>query len=200
MTARRFLLAGLAVLASLRLGATTVEPPEVDSLIKQSDYVVRAVIKSATPTWQQTADGRRYISTQVELDVRETIKGAPPSPLVIELLGGRIGDDELTVTGMPALRAGDEHILFVHGNKRRLFPLVAMMHGIYPVLRDTRAGQEYVLRSNGRPLYNAAEVALPMERASSVPQQNPSARPLTSKAFIQEIRSRATALAATHEK
>jgi hypothetical protein len=198
MHPRRLLLIGLALLLTLRLAATSVEPPALDSLLQQSGYVIRAVVKSATPQWQET-DGQRYISTRVEFELREVIKGTPPAPLVLEFLGGRIGDEELTVTGMPALRVGDEHILFVHGGQQRLFPLVAMMHGLYPVLRESRTGEDLVLRSNGRPLYSADEVALPMERASSVPQQNPSARPLTAKAFIQQLRTRAAALAPTRE-
>jgi len=59
MIARRFNLLGLALFLSLRLSATTVEPPDIDSLINQSDYVVRAVVKSATPEWRTATSGRR---------------------------------------------------------------------------------------------------------------------------------------------
>lgn len=202
MHAHRFLLAGLALgLAGVtsRVAATTVEPPSVDRLVGQSDYVVRAVVKTATAEWKEK-DGKPYISTRLEMEVREVIKGTPPSPLVLDMLGGKIGDVEFEVSGMPVFHVGDENILFVRGNQRTVFPLVAMMHGVYPILKDARTGQDYVLRCNGTPLYATADVSLPMSRASTVLQKNPSARPLTARAFIQEIRQRGNVVARTHEK
>ena len=196
MIARRSYLLGLALLLSVRLPATTVEAPDIDSLINQSDYVVRAVVSSATPEWRENA-GRRYISTRVELEIREVIKGAPPSPLVLDLIGGRIGQDELVVEGMPRFHVGDEQVLFVHGEQRKMFPLVAMMHGVYPVMHEAKSGQEYVLRSNGRPLYSLQDVAQPMESVKAAKQPDPSARPLTATAFIAQIRARAAALSSS---
>ncbi len=202
MNARRYLLTGLALGLSLlpRLPATTVEAPDIDSLINQSDYVVRAVVKSATAEWREHA-GQRYIGTRVELEVSEVIKGTPPSPLVLDLIGGRIGEDELAIQGMPKFQVGDENVLFVHGEKRKMLPLVALMHGVYPILREARSGEAYVLRSNGLPLYSTQDVSLPMNRLSAVKQQNPSARPLTAGAFIRQLRDRvATAQPTTREK
>jgi len=78
---------------------------------------------------------------------------------------------------------------------------VAMMHGVYPILREASSGEAYVLRSNGLPLYSAQDVSLPMNRLSAVKQQNPSARPLTAGAFIRQIRDRvATSQSTTREK
>jgi hypothetical protein len=180
---------GLALLAPA-LRATTVEPPSFDTLVSRADYVVRAVVKSATPEWHET-DGKRYISTVLELDVREVIKGTPPTPLMLTLLGGRIGEVEFAVTGMPIFEVGDESVLFVYGAEKKLYPLVSMMHGVYPILREAKSGQDYMLRSNGMPLYSTADVALPMSRVSDVLATSATARPLTPSAFIQEIRRRA---------
>jgi hypothetical protein len=193
MNARRYLLTGLALGLALlaRLPATTVEAPDIDSLINQSDYVVRAVVKSATAEWREHA-GQRYIGTKVELEIREVIKGSPPSPLVLDMIGGRVGEDELAIQGMPKFQVGDENVLFVHGEQRRMLPLVAMMHGVYPILREAGSGESYVLRSNGLPLYSTQDVSLPMNRLSTVKQQNPSARPLTAATFIRQIRDRIT--------
>jgi len=202
MNARRYLLAGLAMGLSFlpRLPATTVEAPDFDSLISQSDYVVRAVVKSATAEWREHA-GQLYIGTRVELEVREVIKGVPPSPLVLDLIGGRIGEDELAIQGMPKFQVGDENVLFVHGENRKMLPLVAMMHGVYPILRQATSGQEYVLRSNGLPLYSTKDVSLPMNQISAVQRRNPAARPLTATAFIRQIRDRvSTSKPTTREK
>lgn len=192
MHARRFLVAALALGLTLLPGAlwaTTVDAPPLDRLIGQADYVVRAVVKRATPEWREH-EGRRFILTTVELDVREVIKGAPPSPLVLEMIGGKIGEDELIVEGMPRLEVGDEHVLFVHGRERKAMPIVALMHGIYPVVRDAKSGQAYAVRSNGALLYSAEDVSLPLGEISAVRRQNPQARPLTLGAFTSQLRQR----------
>lgn len=195
MQARRFFLTGLALgLAILApsLRATTVEPPSFDNLVNQSDYVVRVVVKSATPEWKES-DGKPYISTHYELNVIEVVKGTPPSPLTLDLLGGKIGDAQFAVSGMPIIEAGDETILFVYGAEKKLYPLVAMMHGVYPILHEAKSGKAYVLRANGMPLYAATDVSLPMDRPSAALKQSTatsSVLPLTPAAFIQEIRQR----------
>lgn len=202
MHARCSLFAALVLGLSLLprpLPATTVEPPSLDSLIGRADYVVRAVVKSATPEWREH-QGRRYIRTVVELEVREVITGTPPSPLVLELVGGKIGEDELVVEGTPRFHAGEQHVLFVRGKQRKMMPLVGLMHGVYPVVRDARTGTEYALRSNGQPLYSANEVSLPMSETSSIKRQNPLARPLTVGAFISQIRQRSLNRPTTREK
>lgn len=173
------------------VSSTTVDAPDIDSLISQSDYVVRAVVRSATAAWREHA-GRRYIGTRVELEIREIIKGAPPSPLVLDLIGGRVGEDELIIEGLPLFHVGDENVLFVHGEQRKMFPLVALMHGVYPVFHDAKSGQDYAMRSNGRLLYSAEDVSLPMTDPGSVKSRNPSARPLTAAVFIRQIRERVT--------
>lgn len=195
MHSRRFFLTGLALgLAFLtpHLPATTVEPPSFESLVSRSDYVVRAVIKSATPEWKET-DGRPYISTRFELEVSDVVKGTPPLPLRLDLLGGKIGEVEFKVSGMPILEVGDECILFVYGAEKKFYPLVAMMHGVYPILREAKTGNAYVLRANGMPLYAPADVSLPMDRPSTALKQSAptSVQPLTPAAFIQQIRQRA---------
>ena len=193
MNARRFLLTGLAMALAVFapcLRATTVQPPSFDALVARSDYVVRAVVKTATPAWHE-GDGKPYISTVLELEVREVIKGTPPAPLVLTLLGGRIGDVEFAVSGMPIFEVGDESILFVYGSDKKIYPLVGMMHGVYPILREAKTGQDYMLRSNGMPLYSTADVSLPMDRASNALAVKSSARPLTPRAFIDAIRLKA---------
>jgi hypothetical protein len=174
MHARRLFLTGLALSWAFvvpRLRATTVEPPSFDTLVSRSDYVVRAVITSATSEWKE-AEGKPYISTHFELQLSEAIKGTPPSPLTLDLLGGKIGEVEFKLSGMPMLEVGDECILFVYGAERKLYPLVAMMHGVYPILREAKTGKSYVLRANGMPLYAAADVSLPMDRPSAALKQS----------------------------
>lgn len=191
MSHRKFALFGLAVallLLPLRSLATSVVAPDFSGLVGEADYIVRAVVKSVTPEWRENK-GQRFIGSKVEFEVLEVIKGTPPQPLVLDMVGGRIGEEELVVQGAPKFLVGDEDILFVQGNGKQVYPLVAMMHGRYPIFRDAKSGVKYALRSNGMPLYSEQDVSLPMTKLSAVKAQNAQARPMTADAFIKKIRA-----------
>lgn len=187
-----FILGALLALTLLLISpaaATTVKPPEFPDLVNQSDYIVRAVVKSVTSEY--TRPGSRKIVTLVELDVREIVAGTPPQPLVLRMMGGKIGDDEMILEGAPQFKVGDESILFVQGNGRQIYPLVAMMHGLYAIKRETD-GSEIVTRSNHVPLHDTAEVALPLTSGGVAEVQRRlvgKGSALTPTAFVEQIRS-----------
>jgi hypothetical protein len=198
MPSPRLTLVALAVAASCSLAsparATSVIAPEFDSLVSQADYIVRAEVTGVTSLWEEK-NGHRCIVTRVTLDVKEVVAGTPPSPLVLEMLGGRVGDDQMIVDGAPKFQVGDEDVLFVRHNGRAFSPLVGVMHGRYPVLRDQKTGRAAMLRSNGVPLYDQSEVSLPLSElgATLLPRLR-TTPPLTSSEFITRIRqSRAQA-------
>jgi hypothetical protein len=178
----------LGLLLPLRTFATMVVAPEFNSLVDQADYVVRAVVVSVNSEWRDSGQ-HRHIITKVELDVRAVIKGTPPQPLVLEMLGGTVDGVTLRVEGAPVFNVGDENILFVHGNGHQIIPLVALSHGQFPVQHDAKSGKDYVLRSNGMPLYSEADVSLPLTQLSAYKAKNPSAQPLTAEGFIGKIHS-----------
>jgi hypothetical protein len=184
-------LAVLAVLGHFTTArATTVIAPEFDRMVGSSDYIVRAVVKSVASQWRDNPDkpGSRYIGTLVELEVKEVIKGSPPSPLVLDLVGGRVGDRQLTIEGAPHFGIGEENILFIKGNGRQIIPLVGMSHGQYPVRRDKVTGQDQVMRSNGKPLYDVKEISLPEAALRAAPARDPRARTLSADEFATRIR------------
>jgi hypothetical protein len=182
----RVLLALALSLIPFRGLATTVVAPDFDSLVAQADYVVRGFVTAVSAEWRTDAHGQHIIS-KVSFDVREVIKGTPPSPLVLEMLGGRIGKYQMVVQGTPSFIVGEESILFVHGNGRQFFPLVAIMYGMYPIALDTASGLRLVHRSNGSPLYDVKDVSRPMTAANALGKG--AARPLTSAEFAGKIRS-----------
>jgi hypothetical protein len=173
-----------------RLGATTVVPPEFGAAVNGSDFIVRAVVKSVKSEKRDRGAGAK-IYTRVELDIVEVVAGRPPpKPIVLELLGGRVGDETLTVGGMPIFRIGDEDILFVRGNGRSICPLYGMMYGRYPVVR-TADGRPAVLRSDGTALRRGAEMATPLAEASATAAADGglATGPMTPEEFIREIRA-----------
>ncbi|HEY4301522.1 MAG TPA: hypothetical protein VGM73_11650 [Candidatus Didemnitutus sp.] len=167
--------------------ATSVVPPSFSDLVNKSDYIVRGVVKSVSSELIEDAQGRRIV-THVEIDVRQVIAGTPPAHLVLDMLGGTVGRETLTVHGAPKFAVGDEDILFIQGNGTNFNPLVAMMHGRYPILADS-TGRTFVARNNGRPLYSEDDVSLPMESTSAVNAAHASAAPLTPDAFVAKIQA-----------
>ena len=185
-------LAFCLALSPVAARATTVAPPTFTNLVNESDYIIRAVVKSVCAE-VRVKNGKRKIYTSVELEVRETIAGTPPEHVVLVMLGGRVGDEELRVEGVPQFQVGDEDILFVKDNGRQFYPLTAIMHGKYPVLKELASGREYVARANKVPLTAADEVSLPMEGAAStmLQQAKSPAQALTPAQFITQIRAAA---------
>lgn len=173
--------------------ATTVIPPTFNQLVGESGYVVRAVVTDLSAEWQQNG-ANRHIITQATFETREVIAGTPPDPLVISMLGGKVGDTEMRVDGAPRFKVGDEYILFVRGTQFKLIPFVAMSYGQYVVQQDVKTGTPYVARSNGQPLFSTDDVARPLD---AVPTAMASGtQPLTPAAFAASIRS---AFSATHQ-
>lgn len=177
-------------LAASPARATTVIAPDFDSLVSGADYVVRAVVKSVTCEYRTTPRGQA-IFTKVELTVLETITGTPPTPLVLDLLGGTVNGVTMQVQGVPQFHVGDEDILFVQSNGHQYFPLVGIMNGKYPVKRDPTTGVAYVARSNGVALYDEKDVKQEMGSAAAAQAQHAGQAPLSPEAFAGKIRAAA---------
>lgn len=189
----RVLVIGLVcvLLGPLLVRATTVVPPEFSQLVNESDYIVRAVVKSVTAEWRENQGGR-HIFTFVELEVREVIAGTPPQPLILQMLGGKVGGEEMTVSGAPKFAVGDEDVLFIQGNGRNISPLFAIMHGRYRIMKEKGRDREYVTRSNRVPLQDTAEVALPMAEGAAVEMQlrmKSAAQALTPAQFVERVKA-----------
>ena len=190
-------MAKVAVLAlSLPLAATyvramSVAPPTFVDLVNQSEFVVRTVVKSVRSEWR-TKQGQRHIFTLVEFEVREVVTGTPPQPLVLELLGGTVGESAMVIEGAPQFKVGQEDILFVRGNGRQFFPLTAVTHGRYPIVKDPTSGREYVVRNNLVPLQDVGDVSNPLAEGSAAKLQLKLAatdRALSPESFITQIRA-----------
>jgi hypothetical protein len=186
-----FIALGIPFLAGIRASATTVIPPDFDQLVNESDYIIRASVKSVDSEFRTNSAGK-VIFTKVSLNVLEVIAGTPPADVTLEILGGKVGDQQMVLEGAPRFKVGDEDILFVRDNGHVIVPLVAMMHGRYPILHEPGSGRRYVARENKVPLDNTAQVAQPMgtdgvDLASGPAKAVSSA--LTPEEFVQRIKA-----------
>jgi hypothetical protein len=104
------------------------------------------------------------------------------------LVGGKVGEQEFTIEGAPHFVVGQESILFVKGNGRRIIPLVGMMHGRYLVRRDKVRNRDEVMRNSGEALYSEQEVSLAEGLPSPIPSRDAKAQPLSPDEFANRIR------------
>lgn len=174
--------------------ATLVVPPSFAQLVRESDYVVHAVVQSITPFEKAASGGRSLIYSRVALTVKEVIIGQPPQPVVLEVLGGKLGNRAMYVAGAPRFKVGEEAIFFVQGNGAQIIPLAGMMHGIYPILQNKVTGKPYVTRSNGQPMTDVAEVQHAMVANIGGNGQASASQALTPEAFVLQIRATASSL------
>ncbi len=154
------LLASLAAAPLAR--ATSVIPPSFPELVAEAEAIYRGRVSHVEARRVAQSDGGSVIKTFVTVAVERVLKGLERNEVTLEFLGGTVGDETLTVTGMPVFAVGDREFVFVQKNGIQLCPLVALMHGRYRVKHDETGARDYVARDNGMPLTDTAGVELPM--------------------------------------
>lgn len=152
----------LCLLAGGAARATSVVPPRFDELVAEAELIVRATPVARETRRETSPDGTAILRTYVTLAVERTLKGTPTERLTLSFLGGELGDEAMTVRGVPRLEPGSVDYVFIAGNGRVFCPLVGLGHGRFRVLRDGAAGREYLARENHEPLTDLGEVGLPL--------------------------------------
>jgi hypothetical protein len=110
----RFTAAALLLTVSLVLGpaarASVAWLETVEGLASRCDAVVRARVETCEA--RLSADGRR-IYTHAVVRCSDVWRGSAPSRLVVRIPGGTVGDLSQRVEGAPALRPGEDIVLFL---------------------------------------------------------------------------------------
>jgi hypothetical protein len=166
--------------------AFSIVAPTFSELVDESADIVRGEVVSVEPFRTTSANGTPIIKTRVTWKVARSLKGTGTETFTLEFLGGQIGDESLSVSGMPTFKVGDDDYLFVEPNRGVICPLIAAGHGRYPVRTDEVTGESIVYRENGRPLSEMTEIATPLDNDEPVSQAGTG---LTPTAFEREILS-----------
>jgi len=176
------LLCAVAVVAAPGpASSTTVVAPTFDELVLRAESVVVARVVATRSEWVDSRSGRSIV-TDVIVAIERTIKGPVYAQRTFEFLGGTVGDDTLTVSGMPQFHVGDRDVLFINETGRPASPLVGFMYGRFRIVQDTQTGVDLVRTYDGRPLASTEDVGNPRPPARVAPQ-----RTLTLAEFAQAI-------------
>jgi hypothetical protein len=172
---------GLLLLTAGSAHSTSVLAPTFDELVARASEVVLARVVARQSSWVTSRSGRAIV-TDVTFVVERTLKGEARVQRTLEFLGGTVGDETLSVAGMPEFRVDDRDVLFVRDAGRPVSPLVGFAHGRFRVVRDSAFGGDTIRTFDGRPLSSLADVGNPRPPALIRPL-----RVLTLDDFLREI-------------
>lgn len=104
----------LLVLCLLAIPTTLAAQPvtldfgtlSLDQLTDRASTIVVSTVTSRRAEWEHYG-ASRLIITKVTMAVEQTLKGSAPRTLVVEVLGGTIGDQTLHVSHVPEFKVGD---------------------------------------------------------------------------------------------
>jgi hypothetical protein len=92
------------------VSATTVERLDLDDLVKKAGRIVVGKVVATRTYWSA---GRKYILTDYTIQVDESLKGRGARQIAVTTVGGKIGDLQLYVAGMPSFEQGENAVVFV---------------------------------------------------------------------------------------
>ena len=177
LTCRMVVLAGMWLLYGIAgLQATVLLPADLPELVTAAQAIVVGRVSDVQSGW---VEGRRRIETVITVEVVEHLKGRFGSVVNVRVPGGRMGRYRHVVVGAPRFEPGDDVVLFLRANGPSLPFIVGLSQGVFRVVANG-SGEALVLPP---PLAGAAASAIPVVRGE------PARRPLTWRAFRDQIRS-----------
>ena len=145
--------AALSLLSGAR--ATTVVAPTFETLVAQADAIVESEVIDTTARIVPQRDGAPVV-TDVYFRVEKVLKGAPASTLLLQFLGGQVGDVGFRVDGVPSFSRGDRDVPFATTATPLVSPIVRMMHGRIRITADAATRQDIVRVFDGTPCATSA--------------------------------------------
>lgn len=170
--------------------ALAQESLSIDAMILAAPTIVVASVESRRAETEDYGSSR-LIVTKVTLRIEQTIKGSASQTLVVDVLGGTIGDMTLHVSHVPEFRVGDRDVLFLSGALHAVSPLVGSDQGRFRILADNESRQLRVLLPDFEPLSALSQVGA--ERRGFARRMSDA---LTLDAFITALRDRVRVLGA----
>ncbi len=163
-----FLLAAFFCAVGFSVQATTVIPPDFDSLVSRAEIIFQGSVTNVHSQWVGEG-GQRHIVTYVTFKVDESLKGAPGASYTIRMLGGTVDGQTMEVSDGPKFKAGDHDILFVEHNGTQFIPLVGIMYGRYKI-ETTGSGSEIIATNTGIPLTSVSDIGKARSAATNSAQ------------------------------
>jgi hypothetical protein len=124
----------LFIIAAGTAGATVMIREDLDTLTRQSDVIVRGKVTRLASRW--TADHRRIV-TDVDIEVSESLKGAPATVVRVTQPGGEVGDIGQRVSGLAVFSPGEEVVVFLQRRPGEGYAVEGLAQGKFRVERSS---------------------------------------------------------------
>jgi hypothetical protein len=173
-------------LVAATASATTLQSITEDEQIQAAQTIFRGRADQIDAAREATSHGNPIVTT-VRFTPLAVYKGSVPGPLSLRFLGGKVGDLEMKVDGMPEFLVGGEYILFVSGEGNRACPVVGWSAGSLKVDRRNNSAGEVSAAPDAAP---AAESGVQPRSRHVLPAGKPSSLP----DFESRLRARISAL------
>ena len=147
MFTRRFLVVVLLGLCcnALLCGAVTQRPLGLAELVSKANVIVIGTVTNRTAAWNPE---HTSISTQVTLQIEETLKGVASGTIVVETPGGVVGGVGMMAAGAPVFRRGERSLIFLtRGPRVGVYHVFGWSQGRFQISRDAAGGRERVSRN-----------------------------------------------------
>ena len=130
---------------SCLISATTIVPTSVEELTGNSSHVVEAL---AAESWARWDSQHRFIYTYTRFQISASLKGNPPSDVVVKQLGGSAEGYTQKVAGVRGWAPGERAVLFLRPSMEKdgSFEVTGLMQGNFRI-RASSTGETLV--SNG---------------------------------------------------
>jgi hypothetical protein len=175
----------LASLFCLPAVGTSVRAPGFETLVDRAELIFTGRVLGQRSEWKNI-DGSRSIVTLVSFHVDAIHKGRAESRITLQFLGGTVGNVTMDVAEMPRFTVGEKAVLFVEGNGLSASPIIGFFHGRFPIRKSSEQAEE-VLRHDGAPLTEVAEIGRPKRAGSAAAR-----RAMSPGQFSVKIRDRLT--------
>lgn len=136
---RRFLLLCFFLFSVNTLIGSTLVYMELSDIVERSEAIIRGTVKEVESRYNNE---RTKIFTYTLIDVREIFKGKVPPVVQVRTFGGRVGDVNMKVPGMPEFKMGEEVFLFLKKNED-YWHVTGMIQGKYSIEKDEN-GKEFL--------------------------------------------------------
>ncbi|MBI2194220.1 MAG: hypothetical protein HYU36_19765 [Planctomycetes bacterium] len=113
----------------------------LEKLAKDSEVILVGRCTGCQASWNE---GRTLITTEITFQVSRYVKGFLGPQVTIRQLGGRVGNDAMSVSGMPEFQPSGEVVLFLGRDQSGGYQVVGMTQGRYQVLSDPDTGEKLV--------------------------------------------------------
>lgn len=165
-----------AVAALVAHAATLIRLTDAE-LVSHGEQIVLGTVSRVSTSWEDPdGDGTSQIYTTIELKVEQALSGnaRPGETVTFRQLGGRIGNIEFNIPGIPKFSEGASTLVFLEGSltNPNYSPVVGLAQGRWHVRRDND-GTRFARRDFSDSSFVQTDKSRPVEEARPSEAEEP---------------------------